>query len=100
MFSHVNTRDELGRILVANAQSTIKDRAKDELELMKKTYRNSKGRISFAVVGQCDLDSVLIPPDKSDPGFWPAQFQKKLHSLPVLIWSAIKLSIGKMRDNL
>ena len=55
---------------------------------------------SFAVVGQCDLDSVLIHPDKSDPGFWPAQFQKKLHSLPVLIRSAIKLSIGKMRDNL
>ena len=44
MFSHVNTRDELGRVLVANAQSTIKDRAKDELELMKKTYRNSKDR--------------------------------------------------------
>lgn len=82
------------RELVANAQSTIKDRAKDELELIKKTWN------SFAVVGQCDLDSVLIPPDKSDPGFWPAQFQKKLHSLPVLIRSAIKLSIGKMRDNL
>ena len=63
-------------------------------------YRNSNGWNFFAVVGQCDLDSVLIPPDESDSGFWPARFQKKLHSLPVLIRSAIKLSIGKMRNNL